>query len=417
MSGTRLDPKVSDWIHDGPNQGPDHARRRALVALRQVDQRPRWMFLRAWPVVVEMNVQIQPLAGLALLFVLALLAAIALAAMLVGSPRPPSVLVPNADRLMAYQDGPAVVAERPDGSARRILSAGIPFARSPMFSPDGLQVAFLAPSSASSLSGRLMVVPVDGSSAPIDVSGGREVIAADVASISWDPHANRIAFAADDQGVSRIFVAAADGSGLAPITDLSADSDLPSWSPDGASIAYRVTRPDGIRRLLETVQPDGTNAQVVAQVIAPDGRLSRLSWSPMGDGQVAYWLNIGYGAKDVATIDLGFTHANQLWTDGLGGDPNAGMTWSPDGSWLAMLTATDGVLLAQDDKTTPYDGQIRHLGPVADCWVDWSPDGTALYGGSPGGCNSVVVIPLDDPAAAATLQMSGMTSWQPLARR
>jgi hypothetical protein len=92
------------------------------------------------------------------------------------------------------------------------------------------------------------------------------------------------------------------------------------------------------------------------------------------------------------------------------------MPWSPDGRYLAILTATDGVIVADNDNTSPYDGSLRRLGDVAACWVDWSPDSTALYGGSPGGCDHVVVIPLADPSAAVALPESGsgVASWQPL---
>lgn len=417
MNNVRLDPAVRDWISEGPFNGPDPARRRVLAALRQVEQRPRWMFPRAWPGLAEIELPLRPLAGFAaLLVVLTLLAALALTATFIGSARPRSVALPDTDQLMAFADGTSVVAQRLDGSGRRNLSGDLPYARAPLFSADGSRVAFLAPASAAALTGRLMVGPVDGSSAPIDISGGREVLEGDIASVSWAPDGNRLAFAAVEQGVATIFVAWADGSGLTEITDHSADRDLPSWSPDGQWIAYRVTRRDGIHRELEMTRPDGTGTRSVTQVIASDGRLSRLRWSPRADYEVAYWLNAGFGSTDTALIDLGSDHTNALWTTGLGGSAETGVAWSPDGSWLAMITATDGVVLAADDRTTPYDGQIRRLGQVADCWVDWSPDGSALYGGSPDGCKSTVVVPLNDPSSATMLPGSGMASWQPAAR-
>ena len=76
-----------------------------------------------------------------------------------------------------------------------------------------------------------------------------------------------------------------------------------------------------------------------------------------------------------------------------------------------MLTATDGVIVADYDSSTPYNGLVRKLGPIADCWVDWVPDGTGLYGGSPGDCSQTVLIPLSQPSAP-----SGTASWKPLAK-
>ena len=114
-----------------------------------------------------------------------------------------------------------------------------------------------------------------------------------------------------------------------------------------------------------------------------------------------------------------------MWTDGIGGFPDAGVPFSPDGKYLAFITATDGVMVADDQESIPaeglpgagqYTGQLRRLGKVADCWIEWVPDGKSLYGGSPDGCAGVVVIPLDDPTAARTLPTatSGFASWQQL---
>ena len=82
------------------------------------------------------------------------------------------------------------------------------------------------------------------------------------------------------------------------------------------------------------------------------------------------------------------------------------------------LTLVDAVVVpVRQDDNGVYQGQIRRLGHVADCWIDWSPDGTALYGGSPDGCTGTVVIPVDDPDSSFVtyIPMSGVTSWQPLA--
>ena len=125
-------------------------------------------------------------------------------------------------------------------------------------------------------------------------------------------------------------------------------------------------------------------------------------------------LNAGFGSQARVVIDLRFGHTVEPWTDGLGRNFDAGIPPSPDGKLLAILTARDGVIVADFDSTSPdYEGALRRLGPVTDCWIDWSPDGTALYGGSPDDCTRVVVIPLAAADMALTLPMSGIASWQP----
>jgi len=207
-------------------------------------------------------------------------------------------------------------------------------------------------------------------------------------------------------------------------------SDLPSWSPVGSWglytedwIAYRVTQPDGSR--FERIHPDGSGIEVVSAVIGPDSSLSSLSWSPPDPNVpeaihvvASYAMNAGFGSETRAVIDMGSGHALDIWTNGVGGFPDAPVPWSPDSRFLAFVSAGGGVILAEDDRTSDqYDGELRNLGPVLDCWVNWSPDSRYIYGGAPNGCAGVVVFPWDNPASSTTLtNASGMASWRPAAK-
>ena len=414
MNDKQLDPILAQWLRDGAELGPEHGLQRALAAIRRVDQRPGWTFTSWWlPTrVVGPDIRFARALGPGLLLI-TMIALLAITLALAGNVLRTVQPALHGD-LIAYQDGSAISVARPDGSDRRQLSAAVAFARHPVFSPDGRRIAFVAPSSADARSGRLLVVPVDGSSPPVDVGNGIEILESDVPQMSWAPDGAHIAFAARVDGVARILVATSDGSRPpVPITDSSVDRDLPTWSPDGDWIGFREKDFDGIRTRLRRASPDGTNVEDITLVIAADAYLSKPRWTA-GNSSTTYWYSPGFGSDASAYIDLGATHHHEPWVGSPGGLADFGLPWSPDGTQLVILTRDEGVIVADYDSTEPYDGQLRRLGPVAACWVDWAPSGTALYGGSPDGCDGVVVIPLADPGAAFTLPGSttGVASWQ-----
>src|SRR3972149_4877919 len=59
---------------------------------------------------------------------------------------------------------------------------------------------------------------------------------------AWSPDGGRIAFYSANDLQRDIYVARADGSGLANLTDDPAEDALPAWSPDGARIAFYSDR-------------------------------------------------------------------------------------------------------------------------------------------------------------------------------
>ena len=435
MSDLWLDTIIVDWLREGPTARPEGGLDRTLAATRPIRQRPAWVFPRSWlpspmaDVRVSRRVQVLIVAALTIAALLALVTAFG------GAFRRTNPLGEQG-RAIAYQEGSAIFAAWPDGSHRVPLSGDVPFARLPVFSPDGQRLAFVAPASADALSGRLMVVPGDGSGPAVDVSQGIDVVASDVPQISWSPDGTQIAFSGVAHSVATIFVATSDGS-AAPraISDNTTNRDLPSWSPDGAAIGFRERDPDGIHSRLRYTGPDGTEVQDVNQVVAEDAFLSKLRWQSAIPGDVgvgdptstrpmSYWWNLGFGTDTSAYIDLRSGYKLQPWTGTPGGLADFGLPWSPDGDQVVVLTQSEGVLVAGDTGrlandnnrwNDDYTGQVRSLGPVAACWVDWAPDGTSLYGGSPDGCEGVVVIPLSNPGAAVQVPGStaGVASWQP----
>ena len=276
MTPRSFDATVADWLREGPETGPRHGLERALAATRRVGQRPAWVFPRRLlpRPMAEFDLRVPASVSRALVLVLVLLLLLALAIALVGQrPRIPLPFVPAADRPIAFQEGPAIFVAHLDGSDRRKLSGDLPFAYAPMVSPDGTLVAFLAPPNATETGGRLLVAAIDGSAPLIEASQGWLVVPGQVPSVTWSPDGTRLAFAASSGGISRIFVTAGIGKDVAPITDDTANADLPTWSPDGTLIAFRVTDLDGVNRHIRTVQPDGSGLTTINDMIAPEFEL------------------------------------------------------------------------------------------------------------------------------------------------
>ena len=416
MNDRWRDPSIADWLTEGPQHGPVQGLERALAAVHRVDQRPAWAFPGWWLPWAGTGAAAARVAFIGLLLVLVALMLIALAATLPGSNvRILSLLGESGNALIAHQAGSDIYVERADGSQRRPVSDPSEQARSPLFSPDGQYLAYISTSGDDEFA-RLVVTALDDPASAVTVSGPYQVVATEIPSFDWSPDGSTIAFAASYESGGSIMAVARDGSQLRAITDGTTQVGLPSWSPDGAWIAYRARDLDGQRQRLRMARPDGSDDQDLVVVVAADGFLSKLRWSPVSDS-MSYFQNVGLGPPTTALIDLRFGHTVEPWTEGVGGLADNGMPWSPDGQRLAILTASDGVIVADIDNDAPgYEGQLRRLGSVADCWIEWSPDGTALYGGSPDGCQSVVVIPLAEPDSATSLRgsTSGTASWQRL---
>jgi len=426
MKELRLDPIVADWLRSGPETGPEHGLKRALAATRKANQRQRWTFPRTWLPEPVAEFQVPRVAVLGLLLVLTLVLLVALAVAFGGRNAVVPTLLKPTEEVIAFSEGGAIYVVNPDGSDRRNLNLSVPNATSPVFSPDGTRIAFLVPTSPDEKGGRLLIASLDGSRPSlIEASHGMQVVPGDVPNFSWSADGERIAFSALNGATAQIFVVDRDGSGLRPITDATAWSDLPSWSPVskwgdymGDWIAYRVTEPDTSEVSIERVHPDGIAPELFTGVIGPGSGLSKLTWSSPGNTGIltSYAMNSGFDGATRIVVDGGFGHQVDIWSEGTSGLTDAPIPWSPDSRYLAFISADGNLRLADDDRTTDiYNGQVTSLGPVLGCWVGWSPDSAFLYGGAPNGCKGVVVAPLADPGNSVTLTQSpGVASWRPV---
>jgi Tol biopolymer transport system component len=123
---------------------------------------------------------------------------------------------------------------KPDGTGLRKLSKEMPYAQSPLWSPEGKEIAF------SGAGEKKYVVNVGGTELRELMPNVRDHIS----SYSWSPNGKKIAFSAVHyRGELDIYVIDADGTGQTNLTSTKTIiEDEPSWSPDGKQIAF--TRAD-----------------------------------------------------------------------------------------------------------------------------------------------------------------------------
>ena len=114
---------------------------------------------------------------------------------------------------------------------------------------------------------------------------------------TWSPDGARIAFTSNRSGTTRLWVMNADGSGPVQVfpPDVTASERSPAWSPDGGQIAFVTDGPGGAG--IGVARPDGTGYRFFP---APQDARGP-AWLP--DGRLAF-TDRRTGNDDVQALDL-----------------------------------------------------------------------------------------------------------------
>ncbi|MFI8263875.1 MULTISPECIES: protein kinase domain-containing protein [unclassified Streptomyces] len=144
---------------------------------------------------------------------------------------------------------------------------------------------------------------------------------------------------------------------------------LPQWSPDRRSFAFTRSTPEGTA--VWTANADGSNARRIAPIAG-----GRVSWSP--DGSRLAVLRMKDGVQQLFVVGVADGSARQLTS---GGSPVEDPAWSPDGKSIAVCLQTDPenwqihvVDPAAPDRAPKQVTRLPHAAhdPV------WSPDGATF---------------------------------------
>ena len=200
-------------------------------------------------------------------------------------------------------------------------------------------------------------------------------LAGDAVAPTWSPDGAKLAFA----GGGGISVVDADGTGRSRVVD-APDAGAPVWSPDGTRIAFVATEEDA----LYVIRPDGAVLTKLPKASLPAAGAGDRgfawqppAWSPDGTTlAVVSWGFRGIGDANhvVHTDDSGLTTLVEDVGD------VCGPAWSPGGNKLAFA-AEAGLLVANADGSRPTNltpGLAFDLGGGEACGVAWSPDGARL---------------------------------------
>jgi Tol biopolymer transport system component len=330
-----------------------------------------------------------PAPRLRLVLVVAiLLLALAASLVYVGSHyrRLPPPFGPARNGLLVYDvDQHLYVVDEGDGTSR-LLDIGLGRSWGPVFSPDGMRFAFTA-QAADRTPTELWVANADGTDAH-KVSGDFPLVGG--WGYSWAPDSRRIVYASD-VGYFRsvLYVANADGSGVAPITPRDgADRTWPAWSPRGDLIAYRLV-PETRKDLeLAVISPDGGGEHPLVHAPLTTGAFAGSGWGPDGR-RIAYFRKRDDYAGDLVEIvdlDSNVTPVS---------DPSENSfnpAWSNSGRWIAYARDPGSAVIA--DLVTGVKTELPLN--LADCGALWTPDDKFIVGLG-FACQEILRFPVDDP--------------------
>jgi len=159
----------------------------------------------------------------------------------------------------------------------------------------------------------------------------------------WSPDGTQIAFASNRDGDWEIYVMDADGSHVRQLTDSPGIETKPSWSPDGSKIAFDSGA--GYNRDIFIMDSDGTNPKLVARA---DGGWP--AWSPDGT-RIAFFGRLA-GNPDIYVMNVDGTNMTRMTENNIDDwEPS----WSPNGEWLLYVSgAVPDIFVMRADGSETY---------------------------------------------------------------
>lgn len=237
---------------------------------------------------------------------------------------------------------------------------------SPVFSPDGKQVAFVRLMSV--VAGEIYLLSVDGGEPKRLTFSGEGI-----SSLAWTPDGREIVYSSRYGGRTRLLRVSVEGGTPQWIAASGQDALYPTFSRVGNRLAWSrsmdntdifrlsLQEPDAAKRLTNLIS---STANEISPRYSPDGK--RIAFESNRSGSSEIWVCNSDGENPIRVTSF---------RGPLAGSPS----WSPDGKFLAIDCRPEGnadIYVISSEGGTP-----RRLtsDPAEDIVPSWSQDGRWIY--------------------------------------
>jgi Tol biopolymer transport system component len=192
---------------------------------------------------------------------------------------PAGATFPGTNGKIAYSKSsrwtrPDIFTIDPDGTGRIRLINTNKLDTQPVWSPDGLRIAFLRLDEQF-----ILLMDADGSNVSTVLAKSDLPGVSRLADPSWSPDGTMLAFCAETATLKwKIYTVGIDGTGLTKLSGGSDNDCAPAWSPDGTTIAIESFNAEKNNGDIVLLAADGSTREALVTA----GSTQAPNWSPSG---------------------------------------------------------------------------------------------------------------------------------------